>query len=101
VYMGVCRLPPEANGSGTHRRIDIRMIPRESWACALLYFTGSDHFNRHRPTDYFSLSLSLFSGPSNRWSLCRSMRLWARRNGLSLSEKDLRPRCLSSYSTAM
>jgi hypothetical protein len=62
--MGVCRLPPEANGSGIHRRIDIRMIPRESWACALLYFTGSDHFNRHRPTYHFSLSLS-----SNRWSL--------------------------------
>ncbi len=47
-------------------------------------------------TDLPLLSLSL-SGPSNRWALCRSMRLWARRNGLSLSEKDLRPRCLSSF----
>lgn len=55
MYMGVCRLPPEANGSGIHRRIDIRMIPRESWACALLYFTGSDHFNRHGRTYHFSL----------------------------------------------
>eukprot|EP01089_Gocevia_fonbrunei_P002401 TRINITY_DN12369_c0_g2_i2.p1 TRINITY_DN12369_c0_g2~~TRINITY_DN12369_c0_g2_i2.p1 ORF type:complete len:247 (-),score=43.70 TRINITY_DN12369_c0_g2_i2:73-774(-) len=60
VYMGVCCLP-EVN---VHRRIDLRIVNRDEWAFALLYFTGSDHFNR-------------------------SMRLWARKHGMSLSEKSL------------
>ncbi|EGG17220.1 phosphatase tensin type domain-containing protein [Cavenderia fasciculata] len=59
-YMGVCRLGPD----GLHRRIDFQTISKEEWPFALLYFTGSDHFNR-------------------------SMRLWARRNGFSLSESHL------------
>lgn len=29
-----------------HRRIDIKIVPKEEWWFALLYFTGSDHFNR-------------------------------------------------------
>lgn len=29
-----------------HRRIDFQLIARRSWACALLYFTGSSLFNR-------------------------------------------------------
>lgn len=38
-YMGVIN-------TGTHnRRIDIRMIPEDRWATALLYFTGSAGFN--------------------------------------------------------
>ncbi|GAM27101.1 hypothetical protein SAMD00019534_102760 [Acytostelium subglobosum LB1] len=59
-YMGVCRHGP----NGKHRRIDFQTIPREEWPYALLYFTGSDHFNR-------------------------SMRLWARKNGFSLSSSHL------------
>jgi DNA polymerase/3'-5' exonuclease PolX len=58
-YMGVCQwndLP--------HRRIDIKIVPKEEWWFALLYFTGSDHFNR-------------------------SMRLWARRHGYQLTEKHI------------
>ncbi|EFA86286.1 hypothetical protein PPL_00073 [Heterostelium album PN500] len=59
-YMGVCRLDENSR----HRRIDFQSIVREEWPFALLYFTGSDHFNR-------------------------SMRLWARKNGFSLSESHL------------
>jgi len=61
-YFGVCKVPEEIYKY--HRRIDFQLIPLEEWPCALLYFTGSDHFNR-------------------------SMRLWARKNGMSLSEKSL------------
>lgn len=38
-YMGVCRIRELA------RRIDIRVVPFESWATALMYFTGSGEFN--------------------------------------------------------
>ncbi|KAL7845584.1 hypothetical protein AOLI_G00237760 [Acnodon oligacanthus] len=42
-YMGVCHLP----GPGQrHRRLDIIVVPHAEFACALLYFTGSAHFNR-------------------------------------------------------
>lgn len=42
-YMGVCRLP----GPGQrHRRLDIIVVPYNEFACSLLYFTGSAHFNR-------------------------------------------------------
>ncbi|XP_073329024.1 DNA polymerase lambda [Pagrus major] len=42
-YMGVCRLP----GPGQrHRRLDIIVVPYNEFACALMYFTGSAHFNR-------------------------------------------------------
>ncbi len=42
-YMGVCRLP---GPSQRHRRLDIIVVPYAEFACALLYFTGSAHFNR-------------------------------------------------------
>lgn len=42
-YMGICRLPGEGR---LFRRLDIKSYPREIFAFALLYFTGSDHFNR-------------------------------------------------------
>uniref|UniRef100_A0A3B5Q6A6 DNA polymerase lambda n=1 Tax=Xiphophorus maculatus TaxID=8083 RepID=A0A3B5Q6A6_XIPMA len=42
-YMGVCRLP----GPGwRHRRLDVIVVPYEEFACSLMYFTGSAHFNR-------------------------------------------------------
>ncbi|KAF2077331.1 hypothetical protein CYY_001334 [Polysphondylium violaceum] len=63
-YMGVCQL----NSDTLFRRIDFVVIPTIEWPFALMYFTGSDHFNR-------------------------SMRLWAHKNGFSLSERHL-VRCL-------
>jgi DNA polymerase/3'-5' exonuclease PolX len=59
-YMGVCQLLPNL----PHRRIDMKVYPRELAAFAMLYFTGSDHFNR-------------------------SMRLYARNHGFHLSDKGL------------
>ncbi|XP_055974739.1 LOW QUALITY PROTEIN: DNA polymerase lambda-like, partial [Sorex fumeus] len=60
-YLGVCRLP----GPGRrHWRLDIITVPYGEFACALLYFTGSAHFNR-------------------------SMRALAKTKGMSLSEHAL------------
>lgn len=42
-YMGVCRLP---GPSQRHRRLDVIVVPFNEFACALMYFTGSAHFNR-------------------------------------------------------
>lgn len=42
-YMGVCRLPGPLQ---RHRRLDIIVVPYAEFACSLLYFTGSAHFNR-------------------------------------------------------
>jgi DNA polymerase lambda len=43
-YMGVCRL----SATHLHRRIDIKVYPREQYAFALLYFTGDAYYNRYR-----------------------------------------------------
>ncbi|RLN92479.1 hypothetical protein BBJ28_00013557 [Nothophytophthora sp. Chile5] len=47
-----------------YRRLDIKVYPRRFFGFAMLYFTGSDHFNR-------------------------SMRLFAHKNGWSLSDRAL------------
>jgi len=59
-YMGIVRL----EGYATHRRLDLKVYPREEFAYALLYFTGNDHFNR-------------------------SMRFYAKKLGYSLSDHGL------------
>eukprot|EP00095_Tigriopus_kingsejongensis_P001135 snap_masked-scaffold1099_size62903-processed-gene-0.14 protein:Tk01135 transcript:snap_masked-scaffold1099_size62903-processed-gene-0.14-mRNA-1 annotation:"dna polymerase beta-like" len=42
-FMGVCRL----NLDDPYRRLDIRLVPRDQFYCAVLYFTGSDLFNKN------------------------------------------------------
>ncbi|KUF95872.1 hypothetical protein AM588_10008596 [Phytophthora nicotianae] len=59
-YMGVCRVSEDL----PYRRLDIKIYPRHFFGFAMLYFTGSDHFNR-------------------------SMRLFANKNGWSLSDRAL------------
>jgi len=41
-YRGIIKLP----GYSLQRRLDLKVYPAEEYAYALLYFTGSDHFNR-------------------------------------------------------
>eukprot|EP00475_Leptophrys_vorax_P045938 TRINITY_DN9706_c0_g2_i1.p1 TRINITY_DN9706_c0_g2~~TRINITY_DN9706_c0_g2_i1.p1 ORF type:complete len:300 (-),score=81.31 TRINITY_DN9706_c0_g2_i1:11-910(-) len=60
-YMGVCQISP----SHLHRRIDIKVYPMRLMGYALLHFTGSEHFGR-------------------------SLRLYAKRKGYSLSDCGLR-----------
>ncbi|TNN66825.1 DNA polymerase beta [Liparis tanakae] len=51
-YMGVCQLQPseEDEEEYLHRRIDIRLIPKDQYYCGVLYFTGSDIFNKNMRT---------------------------------------------------
>ncbi|MGH0180786.1 UNVERIFIED_CONTAM: hypothetical protein FKN15_019054 [Acipenser sinensis] len=50
-FMGVCKLPDGDEGSDClHRRIDIRLIPKDQYYCGVLYFTGSDIFNKNMRT---------------------------------------------------
>mmetsp|Transcript_7278 Transcript_7278/g.9709 ORF Transcript_7278/g.9709 Transcript_7278/m.9709 type:complete len:121 (+) Transcript_7278:2-364(+) len=61
--MGICRL----NKPNTLcRRLDLKVYSRKAYPFALLYFTGSDHFNR-------------------------SMRLYAKHLGFSLTDEGLFP----------
>lgn len=60
MYMGIYQLEP----GNYHRRIDIKLYPREQYGYAVLYFTGSDYFNR-------------------------SMRLFAKKKGYILSDHGL------------
>ncbi|CAC5423489.1 POLB [Mytilus coruscus] len=47
-FMGVCILKKKTGGEEPkYRRIDIRLIPFDQYYCALLYFTGSDVFNKN------------------------------------------------------
>ncbi|KAG2469017.1 DPOLB polymerase, partial [Polypterus senegalus] len=47
-FMGVCQLDSECSSfEFYHRRIDIRLIPKDQYYCGVLYFTGSDIFNKN------------------------------------------------------
>ncbi|KAI4460614.1 dna polymerase type-x family member [Holotrichia oblita] len=61
-FMGACRL----KSGGITRRLDIRLTPFDQYYCSILYFTGSDMFNR-------------------------SMRAHATEKGFILNEYSLRP----------
>ncbi|XP_068206966.1 DNA polymerase beta-like [Palaemon carinicauda] len=41
-FMGVCRLKEDL----PFRRLDLRLIPNDQYFCGILYFTGSDIFNK-------------------------------------------------------
>jgi DNA polymerase/3'-5' exonuclease PolX len=43
--MGVARLPSRDGKDYKARRVDFLITPEHEYACALLYFTGSDMFN--------------------------------------------------------
>ncbi|KAI4898755.1 hypothetical protein NFI96_014139 [Prochilodus magdalenae] len=53
-FMGVCQLQREEDDDEgndyDHRRIDIRLIPKDQYYCGVLYFTGSDIFNKNMRT---------------------------------------------------
>ncbi|XP_035022469.1 DNA polymerase beta [Hippoglossus stenolepis] len=55
-FMGVCQLQKsddeeeEEEEEYLHRRIDIRLIPKDQYYCGVLYFTGSDIFNKNMRT---------------------------------------------------
>eukprot|EP00090_Calanus_glacialis_P003687 TRINITY_DN12711_c0_g1_i2.p1 TRINITY_DN12711_c0_g1~~TRINITY_DN12711_c0_g1_i2.p1 ORF type:complete len:341 (+),score=118.19 TRINITY_DN12711_c0_g1_i2:1401-2423(+) len=61
-FMGVCKRNEEAMA----RRLDIRLLPHDQYYCGVLYFTGSDMFNK-------------------------GMRAWAIEQGFTLNEYNLRP----------
>jgi len=61
-FMGVCQLSP----AHSFRRLDIRILPRDQYFCGVLYFTGSDQFNK-------------------------AMRAHALEQGFTLNEYTLRP----------
>ena len=64
-YMGICKLRSfEGSEDTKHRRLDIKTYPKCMYPFALLYFTGSDHWNR-------------------------SMRHFAKKKGFSLSDQGL------------
>ncbi len=43
--MAICRIHKPASPASPARRLDLLMTPDKEYACALLYFTGSDRFN--------------------------------------------------------
>ncbi|XP_007960520.2 DNA polymerase beta isoform X2 [Chlorocebus sabaeus] len=48
IKQGVCQLPSKNDEKEyPHRRIDIRLIPKDQYYCGVLYFTGSDIFNKN------------------------------------------------------
>jgi len=44
-FSGVC-LAGNKSEKGVHRRLDLRLLFNEQYYCGVLYFTGSDGFNR-------------------------------------------------------
>ena len=56
----------KAEGHELFRRIDIRILPADQFYCGVLYFTGSDLFNKE-------------------------MRAWALDKGFTLNEYSIRP----------
>nr|XP_047903301.1 DNA polymerase beta isoform X1 [Anser cygnoides] len=59
-FMGVCQLPNKEDGTAyPHRRIDIRFIPKDQYYCGVLYFTGSDIFNKNMRTHALEMGFTI------------------------------------------
>nr|XP_056716257.1 DNA polymerase beta [Euleptes europaea] len=59
-FMGVCRLPnKDEEADIPFRRIDIRLIPKDQYYCGVLYFTGSDIFNKNMRTHALEMGFTL------------------------------------------
>ncbi len=56
-YMGLCKLDKPG---AIHRRIDIKSYPRSMFPFAILYFTGSDYFNRYNTNYHIIIIISLY-----------------------------------------
>lgn len=56
-YMGLCKLPNKKYKD--HRRIDIILFPYNSYASALLYFTGNSNLNKKMRTKAISMGMLL------------------------------------------
>ena len=53
--MGVCKLDEEK----PFRRLDILILPKEQFYCGVLYFTGSDMFNKAMRTRALEMGFTL------------------------------------------
>ncbi|XP_014674173.1 PREDICTED: DNA polymerase beta-like [Priapulus caudatus] len=62
-FMGVCQVPGTGDESEDaarlHRRLDIRLIPHDQYFCGILYFTGSDMFNKNMRTEALEKGFTL------------------------------------------
>ncbi|XP_070621576.1 DNA polymerase beta isoform X2 [Erythrolamprus reginae] len=57
---GVCQLPSKGDDPAyPYRRIDIRLIPKDQYYCGVLYFTGSDLFNKNMRTHALEVGFTL------------------------------------------
>lgn len=54
-FMGACKLSKES----FTRRLDIRLTPYDQYFCAILYFTGSDMFNKEMRTHALEMGFTL------------------------------------------
>ncbi|KAG9101063.1 hypothetical protein FRC06_003406 [Ceratobasidium sp. 370] len=78
-YMGLCQLHSDT----LMRRIDILTVPFEQWGASLLYFTGDDLVR------VCALSNTVDDRPTAGIQFNRSMRLLARKKGMSLNQRGL------------
>ncbi|KAJ0044281.1 hypothetical protein NL108_003750, partial [Boleophthalmus pectinirostris] len=86
-YMGVCRLP---GPSQRHRRLDIIVVPYNEFACALMYFTGSAHFNRSMRAFAKTKQMSLSEHSLNKDVVRRgSLKVHGGTPVSTLTEKDI------------
>uniref|UniRef100_A0A8C6X646 DNA polymerase n=1 Tax=Naja naja TaxID=35670 RepID=A0A8C6X646_NAJNA len=59
-FMGVCQLPSKDDEAVCpYRRIDIRLIPKDQYYCGVLYFTGSDLFNKNMRAHALEMGFTL------------------------------------------